>query len=76
MNCPKCGGEATVIDTRITGPVKRRRRGCAVCAYRFSTVEAPVKGRETDLRKHVNLASFLTDTELLTELATRLRRLS
>lgn len=35
MNCPKCGAESKVIDTRGS----RRRRECVACKARYSTVE-------------------------------------
>lgn len=35
MNCPKCGAESKVIDTRGG----RRRRECVSCSTRYSTVE-------------------------------------
>ena len=40
MNCSKCGGVSSVIDSRLHGPFIRRRRICDACEYRWSTVEA------------------------------------
>lgn len=40
--CPRCGhGEAGVVDSRHTGRFGaiRRRRACAACSYRWSTLE-------------------------------------
>jgi transcriptional repressor NrdR len=42
MNCPICNKKDTkVIDSRLSGEgfSIRRRRACAKCAYRFSTIE-------------------------------------
>lgn len=42
MNCPVCRHKETkVIDSRVTtdGMCIRRRRECATCEYRFSTLE-------------------------------------
>lgn len=40
MLCPKCKGKAVVVDSRKhkTGDVYRRRE-CAACGFRFSTLE-------------------------------------
>ena len=38
MECPKCYGNTTVLETRQGNGVKRRRE-CLECGYRFSTVE-------------------------------------
>lgn len=41
MICPKCNGETNVIDSRDhqERTVKRRRRKCQNCKYRFTTFE-------------------------------------
>lgn len=39
MNCSECGGPTSVIDSRLTDAGVRRRRFCAVCEHRFSTLE-------------------------------------
>ena len=38
MECPKCCGGTTVLETRQSNGVKRRRK-CLECGHRFSTVE-------------------------------------
>lgn len=46
MRCPKCTSiEDKVVDSRITkeGNTIRRRRECAECGYRFSTIENLVR---------------------------------
>ena len=53
MNCPKCGNDSNVIDTRIktrqaakrlnvygnVSELKYRRRECKVCKHKFTTYE-------------------------------------
>lgn len=41
MNCPYCGGESRVVDSRPTedGNAVRRRRECLHCSRRFTTYE-------------------------------------
>ena len=40
MECPKCGGQTTVIDCRMSPDnTFRRRRKCLECDGRFSTKE-------------------------------------
>lgn len=40
MNCPKCGGELRVINSRIApANTVRRRRECRACGYRFTIYE-------------------------------------
>jgi transcriptional regulator NrdR family protein len=50
MHCPKCQSDTEVIDSRQRddGPYYRRRK-CASCGHRFSTLEvlAVVKKKET-----------------------------
>jgi predicted house-cleaning NTP pyrophosphatase (Maf/HAM1 superfamily) len=35
MQCPKCDGATSVLETRQT----RRRRICSACGFRFTTIE-------------------------------------
>lgn len=39
MTCPICNGKTKVIDSRHEDDSTRRRRECAECGYRFSTIE-------------------------------------
>lgn len=39
MHCPKCGGDTTVIDSRVYEDHVKRRRLCLKCGKRFSTKE-------------------------------------
>jgi len=39
MQCPYCGGDSGVTETRVTADGLRRRRVCAVCKRRFTTYE-------------------------------------
>lgn len=39
MNCPKCGCDTFVIDTRSRGQAVKRRRRCQGCGHRFTTYE-------------------------------------
>ena len=39
MNCIKCGGKSTVVETRLSPGETRRRRQCTDCGYRWTTYE-------------------------------------
>jgi transcriptional repressor NrdR len=39
VQCPNCGGDTTVSETRLAKHALRRRRICSVCKQRFSTLE-------------------------------------
>lgn len=41
MKCPMCGDDTKVLDSRLTSDdiTVRRRRECAKCGFRFSTIE-------------------------------------
>lgn len=39
MNCPKCGGDTSVIDSKLKPDNVRRRRKCLSCNERFNTME-------------------------------------
>ncbi len=39
MQCPYCGGDSGVTETRVTADGLRRRRNCGVCKRRFTTYE-------------------------------------
>lgn len=39
MNCPYCGSESQVVDSRATSDGVRRRRSCNGCKRRFTTYE-------------------------------------
>ena len=45
MNCIKCNGSTSVVDSRPqeTSAVKRRRK-CCKCGHRFSTIEQVLTG--------------------------------
>ena len=47
MNCPHCGGETKVVDSRPNEDSTRRRRECLECKHRFSTVEIDADYYET-----------------------------
>lgn len=47
MNCPHCGGETHVVDSRPNEDSTRRRRECVECKHRFSTVEIDADYYET-----------------------------
>ena len=56
MECPICGGETKVIDSRpFYGAIKRRRE-CLCCSHRFTTEEL---GKEDIVR----LLSILNNNE-------------
>lgn len=50
MTCPKCGGATFVKDSRPDEDTIRRRRECAECKYRFSTVEIDIDYYEKCLK--------------------------
>lgn len=39
MQCPYCGNDSSVLDSRITAEAVRRRRSCTECKRRFTTYE-------------------------------------
>ena len=39
MQCPYCGGDSSVVDSRTTADAVRRRRLCGSCKRRFTTYE-------------------------------------
>jgi transcriptional repressor NrdR len=39
VQCPYCGGDSSVTETRVTTEGMRRRRVCNVCKRRFTTYE-------------------------------------
>lgn len=39
MQCPYCGGDSSVTETRVTADGLRRRRVCTACKRRFTTYE-------------------------------------
>lgn len=39
MQCPYCGGDAAVLDSRTNADGVRRRRSCSNCKRRFTTYE-------------------------------------
>ena len=39
MQCPYCGGDSNVVDSRAVGEGVRRRRICGQCRRRFTTYE-------------------------------------
>jgi transcriptional repressor NrdR len=39
VQCPYCGGDSSVTETRVTADGLRRRRACTVCKRRFTTYE-------------------------------------
>ena len=60
MNCPKCGSmDVYVTDSRPHGASTRRKRKCAACAYRWSTIEVP----EQALREIKNAVQHLEKPE-------------
>lgn len=47
MNCPNCGGETHVVDSRPKEDSTHRRRECIECKHRFSTVKIDADYYET-----------------------------
>lgn len=58
MLCPKCGGQSTVIDSRLICGTTRRRRECELCGKRFSTEETLYKFQRVD--KPIVLGDMIT----------------
>lgn len=65
MQCPKCGAETKVVDSREIAGSTRRRRECLLCKSRFSTeeklyiCEAVGKERQKEARGCVYFAKAL-----------------
>lgn len=54
MQCPNCGDDTRVIDSRPDDESVARRRECVACKYRFNTIEIETELLEklTDLRRN------------------------
>ena len=50
MNCPVCGCETLIYDSRRSVDAVWRRRKCKVCGHRFSTVEVEKNWFDRQLR--------------------------
>lgn len=48
MNCPECGSETAVTDSRLAGGNIRRRRECKKCGERIFTTELQTSGVRGD----------------------------
>jgi transcriptional regulator NrdR family protein len=44
MNCPVCGGDTCVVDSRRKADSIKRRRRCLKCKYQFATLEVNADG--------------------------------
>lgn len=76
MNCPKCGGESSVRETRRTEYGLRRRRFCdsVACGTRFTTAEVIIPGNAKALSGHGLLhLVFARDLDSIVELIMRIR---
>lgn len=51
MDCPVCGGETIVADSRGAGDQIKRRRRCLACGYRFNTIELDMDQYERMIRR-------------------------
>lgn len=52
MRCPYCGSEQLIVtDSRPHGSGTKRRRACADCGRRFSTMERPVLPGRRKIKK-------------------------
>ncbi len=59
MKCPNCGYDETkVFDSRQTNGRIKRRRGCNVCGYRFTTFETIEKPLLMVLKKDGSIEPF------------------
>lgn len=57
MNCPKCGAQTQVKDSRDKGAGTRRRRLCVACNTKFTTIEI-------DLAEYIKIRRASTETRL------------
>ena len=73
MTCPKCGGATFVKDSRTDEDQTRRRRECAECKHRFSTVEIDADYYST-MKPRNKYAFQLALLDGYTELTKRLYR--
>lgn len=52
MRCPYCGSEQLIVtDSRPHGSGTKRRRECADCGRRFTTMERPVLPGRRKIKK-------------------------
>ena len=74
MNCPLCGGESRVVDTRVEQGIVKRRRICSWCEKRFSTVEIEKTKYEEMLATDIHEISRKT-TDYIDSVMRTLKRL-
>lgn len=48
MQCPKCGSNTTVYETRPAGPMRVRLRQCKTCGHCFRTGEEYIRDVQQD----------------------------
>ena len=67
LNCPKCGGNVGVIDSRSlkTANTIRRRRICFRCEYRYSTYEVDADTYNILLKVSKNIGVIRSDLQYL-----------
>lgn len=62
MNCPKCNGTTSVLDSRRTSEnFMRRRRNCSGCSHKFTTYESWHKPDRRD-RSQYHAARYAAKT--------------
>jgi transcriptional regulator NrdR family protein len=44
MNCPVCGGDTCIVDSRRKADSVKRKRRCLACKYQFCTLEVNADG--------------------------------
>lgn len=60
MECPLCGSESSVIETRSSPRENRRRRQCNTCNHRFTTKEIAYEDIKLTQKSLRRLATFLS----------------
>lgn len=65
IECPKCGGKTKIVSSMSTEKSngQYRRRMCAKCGARFSTVERILEGSFTDSKKSKEAPITLEEVE-------------
>lgn len=72
MNCPECGGETSVTDSRPSGANVRRRRRCDN-DHRFTTIELLVTDEDRRFRDiiYIDISTFTRPQRLVMRLLAR-----
>lgn len=72
MQCPYCGGDAAVLDSRTTSEGVRRRRSCGECKRRFTTYERVAAPAIKVIKRSGKTEPF--DSDKITQILIRVSR--